>query len=80
MLSLESEPGAEHIAISGGGLPGRYRALQLHFHWGSLSTNGSEHTVDGQQLPMEVGKKPLAPRPFDFPSWCLAAGEAGCLC
>lgn len=54
MLSLESEPGAEHIAISGGGLPGRYRALQLHFHWGSLSTNGSEHTVDGQQLPMEL--------------------------
>lgn len=60
MLSLESEPGAEHIAISGGGLPGRYRALQLHFHWGSPSRNGSEHTVDGQQLPMEVGKKPLS--------------------
>uniref|UniRef100_A0A8C9EZI4 Alpha-carbonic anhydrase domain-containing protein n=1 Tax=Pavo cristatus TaxID=9049 RepID=A0A8C9EZI4_PAVCR len=54
MLSLESEPGTEHIAISGGGLPGRYRALQLHFHWGSPSTNGSEHTVDGQQLPMEL--------------------------
>ncbi|XP_021268726.1 carbonic anhydrase 15-like [Numida meleagris] len=54
MLSLESEPGAEHIAISGGGLPGRYRALQLHFHWGSSSRNGSEHTVDGQQLPMEL--------------------------
>uniref|UniRef100_A0A8C9EXS7 Alpha-carbonic anhydrase domain-containing protein n=1 Tax=Pavo cristatus TaxID=9049 RepID=A0A8C9EXS7_PAVCR len=32
----------------------RYRALQLHFHWGSPSTNGSEHTVDGQQLPMEL--------------------------
>ncbi|XP_042685017.1 carbonic anhydrase 15-like [Centrocercus urophasianus] len=54
MLSLESEPGAEHIAISGGGLPGRYRALQLHFHWGSPSRNGSEHTVDGHQLPMEL--------------------------
>ncbi|XP_072207482.1 carbonic anhydrase 15-like isoform X2 [Excalfactoria chinensis] len=54
MLSLETEPGDEHIAISGGGLPGRYRALQLHFHWGSPTRNGSEHTVDGQQLPMEL--------------------------
>ncbi|XP_031447929.1 carbonic anhydrase 15-like isoform X2 [Phasianus colchicus] len=53
MLSLES---TEHIAISGGGLPGRYRALQLHFHWGSPSSNGSEHAVDGQQLPMEVSE------------------------
>ncbi|NXL89037.1 CAH15 anhydrase, partial [Alectura lathami] len=54
MLSLESEPASEHITISGGGLPGRYRALQLHFHWGSLAGNGSEHTVDGHQLPMEL--------------------------
>ncbi|XP_072207483.1 carbonic anhydrase 15-like isoform X3 [Excalfactoria chinensis] len=58
MLSLETEPGDEHIAISGGGLPGRYRALQLHFHWGSPTRNGSEHTVDGQQLPMEVSEAP----------------------
>uniref|UniRef100_A0A8C3CWW3 Alpha-carbonic anhydrase domain-containing protein n=1 Tax=Cairina moschata TaxID=8855 RepID=A0A8C3CWW3_CAIMO len=43
-----------HIAISGGGLPGRYRALQLHFHWGSPAANGSEHTLDGHQLPMEL--------------------------
>lgn len=55
MLSLEGEPASEHIAISGGGLPGRYRALQLHFHWGSPAGNGSEHTLDGHQLPMEVG-------------------------
>uniref|UniRef100_A0A8C3CU93 carbonic anhydrase n=1 Tax=Cairina moschata TaxID=8855 RepID=A0A8C3CU93_CAIMO len=38
----------------GGGLPGRYRALQLHFHWGSPAANGSEHTLDGHQLPMEL--------------------------
>ncbi|XP_013029024.2 carbonic anhydrase 15-like isoform X1 [Anser cygnoides] len=54
MLSLEGEPASEHIAISGGGLPGRYRALQLHFHWGSPAGNGSEHTLDGHQLPMEL--------------------------
>uniref|UniRef100_A0A8C3CU72 Alpha-carbonic anhydrase domain-containing protein n=1 Tax=Cairina moschata TaxID=8855 RepID=A0A8C3CU72_CAIMO len=51
MLSLEGEPASEHIAISGGGLPGRYRALQLHFHWGSPAANGSEHTLDGHQAP-----------------------------
>lgn len=57
MLSLASELVSEHIAISSGGLPGRYRALQLHFHWGSPAGNGSEHTLDGCQLPMEVGEK-----------------------
>uniref|UniRef100_A0A8V5GPQ4 Uncharacterized protein n=1 Tax=Melopsittacus undulatus TaxID=13146 RepID=A0A8V5GPQ4_MELUD len=41
-------------STSGGGLPGRYRALQLHFHWGSPAGNGSEHTLDGWQLPMEM--------------------------
>ncbi|NWR83464.1 CAH15 anhydrase, partial [Furnarius figulus] len=54
MLSLASELASEHITISGGGLPGRYRALQLHFHWGSPAGNGSEHTLDGRQLPMEL--------------------------
>uniref|UniRef100_A0A663MCW9 Alpha-carbonic anhydrase domain-containing protein n=1 Tax=Athene cunicularia TaxID=194338 RepID=A0A663MCW9_ATHCN len=54
MLSLASESASEHITISGGGLPGRYRALQLHFHWGSPVRNGSEHTLDGHQLPMEL--------------------------
>ncbi|NXI60214.1 CAH15 anhydrase, partial [Chloroceryle aenea] len=54
MLSLASELASEHITISGGGLPGRYRALQLHFHWGSPAGNGSEHTLDGHQLPMEL--------------------------
>uniref|UniRef100_A0A8D0F4M4 Alpha-carbonic anhydrase domain-containing protein n=1 Tax=Strix occidentalis caurina TaxID=311401 RepID=A0A8D0F4M4_STROC len=49
-----SLPHPAHITISGGGLPGRYRALQLHFHWGSPVRNGSEHTLDGHQLPMEL--------------------------
>uniref|UniRef100_A0A8C0E7A5 Alpha-carbonic anhydrase domain-containing protein n=1 Tax=Bubo bubo TaxID=30461 RepID=A0A8C0E7A5_BUBBB len=34
--------------------PSWYRALQLHFHWGSPVRNGSEHTLDGHQLPMEL--------------------------
>ncbi|KAF2977336.1 hypothetical protein EK904_006243, partial [Melospiza melodia maxima] len=54
MLSLAGESASEHVAVSGGGLPGRFRALQLHFHWGSPAGNGSEHTLDGRQLPMEM--------------------------
>lgn len=73
MLSLEGEPASEHIAISGGGLPGRYRALQLHFHWGSPAGNGSEHTLDGHQLPMEVGgEQPRCPQ-----GSCLKSGKGG---
>ncbi|KAM9624772.1 carbonic anhydrase 15-like isoform 3-T3 [Morphnus guianensis] len=60
VLSLASELASEHITISGGGLPSRYRALQLHFHWGSPAGNGSEHTLDGRQLPMEVSETPNA--------------------
>lgn len=84
-LSLASESATEHIAISGGGLPGRYRALQLHFHWGSPAGNGSEHTLDGHQLPMEVGeKKPAAgslggPRPrCGGKVWCWYVPRLPC--
>ncbi|XP_067396031.1 carbonic anhydrase 15-like isoform X2 [Emydura macquarii macquarii] len=54
MMSLEGESGSEHINITSGGLLDRYRALQFHFHWGNLKENGSEHTIDGQQFPMEL--------------------------
>ncbi|XP_065113732.1 carbonic anhydrase 15 [Paramisgurnus dabryanus] len=42
------------MQVSGGGLPGTYRTTQLHFHWGSLSSNGSEHTLDHLRFPMEM--------------------------
>ncbi|KAJ8286505.1 hypothetical protein GJAV_G00039950 [Gymnothorax javanicus] len=48
---LQVERGME---VRGGGLPGDYTTLQLHFHWGSNSTNGSEHTVNGRRYPMEM--------------------------
>lgn len=74
MLSLASDSASEHITISGGGLPGRYRAIQLHFHWGSPAGNGSEHTLDGRQLPMEVREK-NPHHVLSLPSpWC---GEKG---
>ncbi|KAK2870861.1 hypothetical protein Q8A67_023388 [Cirrhinus molitorella] len=42
------------MQVSGGGLPGTYRTIQLHFHWGSASSNGSEHTLDHLRFPMEM--------------------------
>ncbi|KAI4881406.1 hypothetical protein NFI96_033658 [Prochilodus magdalenae] len=43
-----------HMAtVSGGNLESTYRAVQFHFHWGENGGPGSEHTVDGEQYPME---------------------------
>ncbi|XP_040272308.1 carbonic anhydrase 15-like [Bufo bufo] len=49
LLSLSGD-----ISISGAGLPNKYKALQFHFHWGSPNKDGSEHTVDGKQFPLEL--------------------------
>uniref|UniRef100_A0A8C2X7B3 Carbonic anhydrase n=1 Tax=Cyclopterus lumpus TaxID=8103 RepID=A0A8C2X7B3_CYCLU len=40
--------------ISGGNLPTSYKAVQFHLHWGSNGGPGSEHTIDGEQYPMEL--------------------------
>ncbi|XP_048873390.1 carbonic anhydrase 4a [Brienomyrus brachyistius] len=40
--------------ISGGKLKTFYRAVQFHLHWGKDGSPGSEHTVDGEQYPMEL--------------------------
>uniref|UniRef100_A0A8C6XQN5 Carbonic anhydrase n=1 Tax=Naja naja TaxID=35670 RepID=A0A8C6XQN5_NAJNA len=41
-----------------GGLNGRYKAVQFHFHWGSevekMQSPGSEHSIDGERYPMEL--------------------------
>ncbi|KAG7476719.1 hypothetical protein MATL_G00085920 [Megalops atlanticus] len=44
----------EGMKVDGGGLPAEYTTLQLHFHWGSNFTNGSEHTINGRRYPMEM--------------------------
>ncbi|XP_069817227.1 carbonic anhydrase 15-like isoform X2 [Dendropsophus ebraccatus] len=49
LLSLSGD-----IYISGAGLPNKYKALQFHFHWGSPTSDGSEHTMDGKQFPLEL--------------------------
>jgi len=40
--------------MTGGDLPGTYIFHHIHFHWGSNSSQGSEHTVDGTSYPMEM--------------------------
>lgn len=42
--------------ISNGGLPddGPYNLAQWHLHWGSDSTQGSEHTINSVKYPMEL--------------------------
>lgn len=52
---MDTDP-QSRLEIRGAGLPlPAYRALQLHFHWGGPGRAGSEHSVDGQRYPMEVG-------------------------
>uniref|UniRef100_A0A3P8T196 Carbonic anhydrase n=1 Tax=Amphiprion percula TaxID=161767 RepID=A0A3P8T196_AMPPE len=47
--------GVPHLStISGGGLQGIYKAVQFHLHWGNNGGPGSEHTIDGEQYPMEL--------------------------
>jgi len=44
-----------NLFLSGGGFEeNQYQLLQFHFHWGSDSTQGSEHTVDGAMYPLEL--------------------------
>ena len=45
---------ANSASLSGGPLSSPYKVLQLHFHWGSDNSQGSEHFYDGQAYPMEV--------------------------
>ncbi|PWA22083.1 hypothetical protein CCH79_00010277 [Gambusia affinis] len=50
-VQLDLPPG---IVISGGHLAANYKAIQLHLHWGKDGSPGSEHTIDGEQFPMEM--------------------------
>merc|ERR1719402_1440042 len=42
--------------ITGGGLPEAhvFQFAQLHFHWGSKSSQGSEHVINGRAFPIEM--------------------------
>lgn len=41
--------------IRGAGLPGRFKAEKVEFHWGpSNGSDGSEHSINGRRFPVEV--------------------------
>nr|KAG5708213.1 hypothetical protein BaRGS_021147 [Batillaria attramentaria] len=42
------------VFVEGGGLPGRYRTAEFHFHWGSTASVGSEHAIDGNKYCLEM--------------------------
>lgn len=44
----------ERPFLSGGPFVGKYVFSQLHFHWGKNNMEGSEHTIDGAQQPLEM--------------------------
>jgi carbonic anhydrase len=43
------------LTVNGGPLGNpQYQLSNIHFHWGSVSSQGSEHTLEGKRYPMEV--------------------------
>jgi len=40
--------------VKDGGLSSVFNLAQLHFHWGSDSTQGSEHTLQSKRFPAEI--------------------------
>lgn len=56
--------------VSGAGLPGRFKAEKVEFHWGhSNGSAGSEHSVNGRRFPVEVRELGAA----GFPLWAAVS-------
>ncbi|XP_026051610.1 carbonic anhydrase 4-like isoform X2 [Carassius auratus] len=59
-MSVENHGHSAHftlpqfVRLRGGGLQDTYKAVQFHLHWGEDGGQGSEHSVDGEQYPMEL--------------------------
>lgn len=51
---VEMKIHGRHPTITGGGLGDKFRFHNIHFHWGSSSGSGSEHTVNGGSYPLEM--------------------------
>ncbi|XP_070633225.1 receptor-type tyrosine-protein phosphatase gamma isoform X4 [Bos indicus] len=60
--------------VSGAGLPGRFKAEKVEFHWGhSNGSAGSEHSVNGRRFPVEM--QIFFYNPDDFDSFQTAISE-----
>ena len=51
--SVEIE-GGPTTKLSGFGLEGEYQLVNIHMHWGSDNSKGSEHRVNGSAYPLDV--------------------------
>ncbi|XP_010222240.1 PREDICTED: receptor-type tyrosine-protein phosphatase gamma, partial [Tinamus guttatus] len=60
--------------VSGAGLPGRFKAEKVEFHWGqSNGSAGSEHSINGKRFPVEM--RIYFYNPDDFDSFGTAVLE-----
>ena len=53
-LKLSPPPVSSVPSMSGAGLQDKYIFAQFHLHWGNSSSEGSEHTVNGESYPLEL--------------------------
>ncbi|XP_027496124.1 receptor-type tyrosine-protein phosphatase gamma [Corapipo altera] len=52
--------------VSGAGLPGRFKAEKVEFHWGQTNGSaGSEHSINGKRFPVEMQIYFYNPDDFD---------------
>ena len=50
----QTDPSSPVGVLRGGPLTEDYHVVQIHWHWGRTSNEGSEHTYKGQKFPMEM--------------------------
>ncbi len=61
--------------MSGHGFKSPYILAQAHFHWGQdIRHGGSEHTINGRHVPMEMH---LVHYSANYPSFSNAAAATG---
>jgi len=53
-LSPPSALSSNVPTMSGASLKDKYVFAQFHLHWGNISSQGSEHLVDGEAYPLEI--------------------------
>ncbi|MEQ2206306.1 hypothetical protein XENOCAPTIV_027475 [Xenoophorus captivus] len=52
--SVQCDIEENEAEVWGGGLSGQYSVKQFHFHWGTETLPGSEHTFNDHRYPMEM--------------------------
>uniref|UniRef100_A0A8B9IYX9 protein-tyrosine-phosphatase n=1 Tax=Amazona collaria TaxID=241587 RepID=A0A8B9IYX9_9PSIT len=66
LLTLTESHNNDDYFVSGAGLPGRFKAEKVEFHWGqSNGSAGSEHSINGKRFPVEMQIYFYNPDDFD---------------